>query len=92
MGAIDDPLGQPRAATPPQVVRIPLPTLTEERRKELTKVITSSPRRHATAFARVRRDANDRLKLLKDSSRHLGRTHERRGLDEVQKLTTSMSD
>ena len=68
------------------LLRVPMPALTEERRKELTKVV-----RHAGEEARihvraVRRDANEHLKkLLKD--KHVPEDEERRAQDEVQRLT-----
>ena len=69
-----------------KVVRIPLPALTEERRKELTKVIHKLAEEARNGVRQVRRDANDRLKkLLKDHD--ISEDDERRGLDEVQKAT-----
>jgi ribosome recycling factor len=69
-----------------KVVRIPVPPLTEERRKELSKVVHRMTEDGRNAIRAVRRDANDRLKkLLKDSK--ISQDDERKGLDEVQKLT-----
>jgi ribosome recycling factor len=69
-----------------KVVRIPLPPLTEERRKELTKVIHKLAEEARNGVRQVRRDANDRLKkLLKDHA--VSEDDERRGLDDVQKMT-----
>ena len=66
----------------------PLLALTEERRKELSKLVHKSAEEDATACARSRRDANDRLKkLLKDHK--ISEDDERRGLDEVQKSPIS---
>jgi ribosome recycling factor len=69
-----------------KIVRIPLPALTEERRRELSKLVHKLAEEGRNATRQVRRDANDRLKkMLKD---HLvSEDDERRGLDEVQKLT-----
>ena len=69
-----------------KVVRIPIPALTEERRKELSKLVHKYAEEGRNGVRQVRRDANDRLKkLLKD---HLiSEDDERRGLDEVQKIT-----
>jgi ribosome recycling factor len=69
-----------------KVVRIPLPPLTEERRRELSKHVHKLSEEGRNAVRQVRRDANDRLKkLLKD---HLvSEDDEKKGLDEVQKLT-----
>lgn len=69
-----------------KLVRIPLPPLTEERRKELSKVVHKLTEEGRNAIRQVRRDANDRLKkLLKDHS--ISEDDERRALDEVQKAT-----
>ena len=68
------------------VIRLPLPPLTEERRKELTKVIHKLAEEARNGVRQVRRDANDRLKkLLKDHA--VSEDDERRGLDDVQKMT-----
>ena len=69
-----------------KVVRIPIPALTEERRKELSKLVHKYAEEGRNGVRQVRRDANDRLKkLLKDSK--ISEDDERRGLDEVQKIT-----
>ena len=69
-----------------KVVRIPLPSLTEERRKELSKHVHKLSEDGRNSVRQVRRDANDRLKkLLKDHG--LSEDDEKKGLDEVQKLT-----
>lgn len=69
-----------------KVIRIPLPSLTEERRKELTRVVHKLAEEGRNGVRQVRREANDRLKkLLKDSE--LSEDEERRGLDAVQKVT-----
>jgi ribosome recycling factor len=69
-----------------KVVRIPVPPLTEERRKELSKLVHRMTEDGRNAIRAVRRDANDRLKkLLKDSK--ISQDDERKGLEEVQKLT-----
>ena len=69
-----------------KIVRIPLPALTEERRKELSKHVHKLSEEARNSVRQVRRDANDRLKkLLRD---HLiSEDDERRALDEVQKIT-----
>ncbi|MGE0449157.1 MAG: ribosome recycling factor [Vicinamibacterales bacterium] len=71
-----------------KVVRIPLPPLTEERRRELSRHVHKLSEEGRNQVRQVRRDANDRLKkFLKD---HLiSEDDEKRGLDEVQKLTDS---
>lgn len=69
-----------------KVVRIPIPSLTDERRKELSKIVHKYAEEGRNAIRQVRRDANERLKkLLKD--RTISEDDERRGLDEVQKTT-----
>src|SRR6267378_5118443 len=69
-----------------KVVRIPLPALTEERRKELSRLVHKLSEEGRNVVRQVRRDANDRLKkLLKDHG--ISQDDEKKGLDEVQKLT-----
>jgi ribosome recycling factor len=69
-----------------KVVRIPLPALTEERRKELSKLVHKYAEEGRNGVRQVRRDANDRLKkLLKDHK--ISEDDERRGLEDVQKIT-----
>ena len=69
-----------------KVVRIPLPSLTEERRKELSKHVHKLSEEGRNSVRQVRRDANDRLKkMLKDHG--LSQDDEKKGLDEVQKIT-----
>jgi ribosome recycling factor len=69
-----------------KLVRIPIPPLTEERRKQLAKQVHEIAEDHRTAVRNVRRDANERLKkMLKDKT--ISEDAERDGLDEVQKLT-----
>ena len=71
-----------------KVVRIPLPALTEERRKELSRHVHKLAEEGRNQIRQARRDANDRLKkFLKDSS--ISEDDEKKGLDEVQKLTDS---
>ena len=69
-----------------KVVRIPIPALTDERRKELSRLVHKHAEEGRNGIRQVRRDANDKLKkLLKDHS--ISEDDERRGLDEVQKMT-----
>jgi ribosome recycling factor len=69
-----------------KVVRIPIPSLTEERRKELSRHVHKLAEEGRNAVRAVRRDANERLKkLLKDSK--ISEDDERKGLDEVQRIT-----
>jgi ribosome recycling factor len=69
-----------------KVIRIPIPSLTEERRKELSRHVHKLSEDGRNAVRQVRRDANDRLKkLLKDHK--VSEDDEKKGLDEVQKIT-----
>ena len=71
-----------------KLVRIPIPPLTEERRKQLAKQVHEIAEDHRTAVRNIRRDANERFKkMLKDKT--ISEDAERDGLDEVQKLTNS---
>jgi ribosome recycling factor len=69
-----------------KVVRIPIPSLTEERRKELSRHVHKLTEDGRNSVRQVRRDANERLKkLLKDHK--ISEDDEQKGLEEVQKLT-----
>ena len=69
-----------------KVVRIPIPALTDERRKELSRHVHKLAEEGRNSVRQVRRDANDRLKkILKDHK--ISEDDEKKGLDEVQKLT-----
>jgi ribosome recycling factor len=71
-----------------KLVRVPIPPLTEERRKQLAKQVHEAAEDHRTAIRNVRRDANDRLKkMLKD--KQISEDAERDGLEEIQKLTNT---
>jgi len=68
------------------VIRVPMPALTEERRKELTKVVRHEGENARVAVRNLRRDANTHLKeLLK--KKEVAEDEERRAQDDVQKLT-----
>ena len=68
------------------LLRVPMPALTEERRKDLTKVVRHTGEEAKIAVRSVRRDANDHLKkLLKEKA--VSEDDERRAQDEVQRLT-----
>ena len=68
------------------LLRVPMPALTEERRKDLTKVVRNLGEDARVAVRNLRRDANEHLKkLLKDKA--VAEDEERRAQDEVQKLT-----
>jgi ribosome recycling factor len=73
-------------ATMGDVIRVPMPPLTEERRKELIKVVKSEAEGAKVAVRNLRRDANEQFKkLVKDKT--ISEDDERRGTDDVQKLT-----
>jgi ribosome recycling factor len=73
-------------ATMGEMVRVPMPALTEERRKELIKVVRHEGENARVAVRNVRRDANNQLKdLLKQKK--VAEDEERRAQDEIQKLT-----
>jgi ribosome recycling factor len=69
-----------------EVIRVPMPSLTEERRRDLTKIVKHEAEDARIAMRNIRRDANTHLKeLLKEKK--IAEDDERRGQDEVQKLT-----
>ena len=71
------------------VIRVPVPPLTEERRNEMTKVVRKEAENARVAIRNIRRDANQHLKgLIKDE--HLAKDEEHRAEDEVQKLTDQL--
>jgi len=73
-------------ATQGDVIRIPMPALTEERRRDLTKVVRAEAENARVAVRNVRRDANEHLKrLLKD--KEVSEDEERKAQDEIQKMT-----
>jgi ribosome recycling factor len=90
MGAVEKAIRSSNLGLNPtndgKVIRIPIPPLTEERRKELSKLVHKHAEDGRNGVRQVRRDANDRLKkLLKDHK--ISEDDERRGLEEVQKMT-----
>ena len=73
-------------ATNGDLIRVPMPMLTEERRRDLTKIVRNEGEGAKVAIRNVRRDANDTLKkLLKD--KEISEDDERRAQDDVQKMT-----
>ncbi|MDS0857993.1 ribosome recycling factor [Burkholderia pseudomultivorans] len=73
-------------ATAGDLIRVPMPALTEERRRELTKVVKGEGETAKVAIRNLRRDANEALKkLVKD--KEISEDDERRAGDDVQKLT-----
>ncbi len=90
MGAIEKAIRTSNLGLNPtndgKAVRIPIPSLTEERRKELSKIVHKHAEEGRNGVRQVRRDANDKLKkLLKEHT--ISEDDERRGLDDVQKIT-----
>jgi ribosome recycling factor len=73
-------------ATNGDLIRVPMPMLTEERRKDLIKLVRGEAEAAKVSVRNVRRDANDALKkMLKD--KEIGEDDERRAQDDVQKIT-----
>jgi ribosome recycling factor len=73
-------------ATSGDVVRIPMPALTEERRRDLTKIVKHEGENAKVAVRNIRRDAITHLKeLLKEGD--VSEDEEKRAQDEVQKMT-----
>ena len=73
-------------ATNGDLIRVPMPMLTEERRRDLTKIVRAEAEGAKVSIRNVRRDANDTLKkLLKD--KEISEDDERRAQDDVQKMT-----
>ena len=69
-----------------KLIRVPVPVLTEERRKDLVKHLHKVLEEHRTAIRNIRRDGNDGIKkAMKDKK--ITEDEERRALDELQKLT-----
>ena len=69
-----------------KVIRIPVPPLTEERRKEMSRLVHKLAEEGRNSVRQIRRDANDALKTLM-KNHELSEDDERRGLDDIQKLT-----
>jgi ribosome recycling factor len=69
-----------------KMIRVPIPPLTEERRKDIVKRVHTVAEGHRVSLRNIRRDANEHLKkLMKDKA--ISEDEERRALDEVQKMT-----
>jgi len=78
-------------STDGKVVRIPIPQLTEERRKDLVKRAHQLAEEARTAIRQVRRDGNDKLKkMLK--SHEISEDDEKKALDQIQKMTDKHID
>jgi ribosome recycling factor len=90
MGAIEKAIRSANLGLNPtndgKVVRIPLPALTEERRREMSKLVHKYAEEGRNGVRQVRRDANEKLKkLLKEHK--ISEDDERRGLEDIQKIT-----
>ena len=69
-----------------KMIRLPIPPLTEERRKDLVKKLHAGAEHHRVSVRNVRRDGNENIKkLLKDKK--VAEDEEKRALDEIQKMT-----
>jgi len=73
-------------ATAGQVIRVPLPPLTEERRRSLAKLLRQETENSKIAIRNIRRDANQQIKSLV-KQKEINEDEERRGQDEIQKIT-----
>ena len=72
--------------SPGTIIRVPLPPLTEERRKDLVKIVRGEAEGGRVAIRNIRRDANGELKsLLKD--KEISEDEDRKAQDEIQKIT-----
>jgi ribosome recycling factor len=69
-----------------KVIRIPVPPMTEERRRDVVKHLNKVLEEHRTAIRNVRRDGNDLLKKLAKDKK-ISEDEEKRALEEVQKMT-----
>ena len=69
-----------------KVIRLSMPTLTEERRKQLAKTVGKLAEEARVAIRNIRRDANERLKALAKDKK-VSQDEERRGHDQIQKIT-----
>ena len=69
-----------------KIVRVPIPPMTEERRREVVKHINKVLEEHRTAVRNIRRDGNDAIKKAAKDKK-ISEDEEKRSLDEIQKLT-----
>ena len=69
-----------------KVIRVPVPPMTEERRRDVVKHLNKVLEEHRTAVRNVRRDGNDALKKLAKEKK-ISEDEEKRALEEVQKMT-----
>ena len=69
-----------------KVIRVPIPPMTEERRRDVVKHLNKVLEEHRTAIRNVRRDGNDTLKKL-SKEKKISEDEEKRSLEEIQKMT-----
>ena len=69
-----------------KIIRVPVPPLTEERRREMVKLVKRMAEEHRVALRNVRREGNDRMKEL-EKKKEIAEDDLRKGQGEVQKLT-----
>jgi len=69
-----------------KIIRVPIPSLTEERRKEMAKQVGKVAEDHRNVVRQIRRDANDRLKKM-EKAKEISEDQEYTAFDEIQKLT-----
>lgn len=90
IGAIEKAIRTAELGVNPQndgkVIRIPIPPLNEERRRELVKKLHGVAEDHRVAFRNIRRDSNEHIKKL-SKDKKITEDEDRRGHDEMQKLT-----
>ena len=70
-----------------KIIRVPVPAMTEERRREVCRHINKVLEEHRTAVRNVRRDGNEALKKLATKDKKISEDDEKRALEEVQKMT-----
>jgi ribosome recycling factor len=68
------------------LIRLPIPQLTEDRRKELVKVVKKEAEEKRIVIRNLRRDANEKIKVL-EKQEHVSEDEGKKGLDDIQKLT-----
>jgi ribosome recycling factor len=92
IGAIEKALRTAELGVNPQndgkIIRIPIPPLNEERRKELVKKLHGIAEDHRVALRNIRRDSNEHIKKL-SKDKKINEDDDRRGHDEMQKVTDS---
>ena len=71
-----------------KLIRVAIPTLTEERRKEIVKVVHKRGEEAKISLRNIRREGNDEMKKI-EKDEHLSEDETKRAMDEIQKLTDS---